>query len=58
MTVLLASGIPACPAEIAMATAFEALDILTYLLAPWSKVLLEKLTGFQLVKKIPAFYGS
>jgi hypothetical protein len=30
----------------------------TYLLAPWSRVLLEKLTGFQLVKKFPAFYGT
>jgi len=27
--------------------------ILTYLLTPWSRVLLEKLTGSQLVKKIP-----
>jgi hypothetical protein len=27
----------------------------TYLLTTWSKVLLEKLTGFQLVKKYPAF---
>jgi len=26
------------------------------LLSPWSGVLLEKLTGFQLVKKFPAFY--
>ena len=25
---------------------------------PWSRVLLEKLTGFQLVKKFPAFYGT
>jgi len=32
--------------------------LLTYLLTPWSKVLLEKLTGFQLVKKFPAFYGT
>ena len=31
---------------------------LTYLLTPWSRVLLEKLTGFQLVKKFPAFYGT
>ena len=31
---------------------------LTYLLAPWSRVLLEKLTGFHLVKKFPAFYGT
>jgi len=30
---------------------------LTYLLTPCSTVLLEKLTGFQLVKKFPAFYG-
>jgi hypothetical protein len=28
------------------------------LLAPWSRVLLEKLTGLQLVKKFPAFYGT
>ena len=32
--------------------------MLTYLLTPWSRVLLEKLTGSQLVKKFPAFYGS
>jgi len=30
----------------------------TYLLTPWSRVLLEKLTGFHLVKKFPAFYGT
>jgi len=30
--------------------------LLTYLLTPWSKVL-QKLTGFQLVKKFPTFYG-
>ena len=30
----------------------------TYLLTPWSRVFIEKLTGFQLVKKFPAFYGS
>ena len=29
-------------------------DILT----PWSRVFLEKLTGFQLVKKFPTFYGT
>jgi hypothetical protein len=27
-------------------------------LTPWSRVLLEKLTGSQLVKKFPAFYGT
>jgi hypothetical protein len=32
--------------------------ILTYLLTPWSRVLLEKLTGSLLVKKFPAFYGT
>jgi len=31
--------------------------LLTYLLTPWSRVLLEKLTGSQLVKKFPTFYG-
>jgi hypothetical protein len=25
---------------------------------PWSRVFLEKLTGSQLVKKFPAFYGT
>jgi len=29
--------------------------ILTYLLTPWCRVLLDKLTGFQLVNKFPAF---
>ena len=32
--------------------------LLTYLLTPWSRALLEKLTGFQLVKKFPTFYGT
>ena len=30
----------------------------TYLLTPWCRVLLEKLTGLQLVKKSLAFYGT
>ena len=30
----------------------------TYLLTPWSTVLLEKLTGSQLVRKFPTFYGT
>ena len=29
-----------------------------YLLTPWCRVLLEKLTGLQLVKKLPAFHGT
>ena len=31
---------------------------ITYLLTPWCRVLLEKLTGLQLVKKFPEFYGT
>ena len=31
---------------------------LTHSLTPWSKILLEKLTDSQLVKKFPAFYGT
>jgi hypothetical protein len=30
----------------------------TYLLSPWSRVLLEKLTSFKLVMKFPALYGT
>jgi hypothetical protein len=29
-----------------------------YLITPWSRVLLEKLTSSQLVKKFPAFCGT
>jgi hypothetical protein len=29
-----------------------------YLLTPWSRFLLEKLTGLQLIKKFPAFYAT
>ena len=36
---------------------FSLTYVLTYLLTPWSRVLLVKLTGFQLVKKFSAFYG-
>ena len=32
--------------------------LLTYLLTPWCRVLLEKLIGLQLVKNFPAFYGT
>ena len=34
------------------------MNILTYLLTPWCRALLEKLTGLQLVKKFPAFDGT
>ena len=30
----------------------------SYLLTQWSRILLEKPTGFQLVKKFPAFYRT
>ena len=32
--------------------------LLTHSLTPWYRVLLEKLTGLQLVKKFPAFHGT
>ena len=32
--------------------------IYMYLLTPWCRILLEKLTGLQLVKKFPAFHGT
>jgi len=31
--------------------------LLTYLFTPWGRIL-EKVTGLQLVKKFPAFYGT
>jgi len=33
-------------------------NLITYLLTSWSRVLLEKLTDYRLVKKFPAFYGT
>ena len=33
-------------------------SVCIYLLTPWCRVLLEKLTGLQLVKKFPAFHGT
>jgi len=32
--------------------------LLTYLLTPWFRVHLEKLTGSQPIKKFPVFYGT
>ena len=34
------------------------LPILTYFLTPWCRVLLQKLTGLQIVKKFPAFHRT
>ena len=42
-------------------TCFKGISIwvyILYLLTPWCRVLLEKLTGLQLVKRFPAFYGT
>jgi len=36
----------------------QASEGIIHLYTPWSKVLLEKLTGFKLVKKFPTFYGT
>ena len=33
-------------------------NLFTYLITPWSRVLLENLTSLQLVKKFPSFYGT
>jgi hypothetical protein len=33
-------------------------NVLTYLLTPWSRALLEKVTGMQIVKKFSALYGN
>ena len=33
-------------------------QLLTGLLSPWTRVILDKLTGPQLVKKFPTFYGT
>ena len=37
---------------------FNSNILFAYLLTPWSRVLIENLTVFQLVKKYPAFYGT
>ena len=36
----------------------SSISYLTSLLTPWCRVLLEKLTGLQLVKKFPAYHGT
>ena len=47
------------PAPEICRSAYDILTYLvTYLLIPWSRVQLEKLTSFQLVKKFPAFYWT
>jgi hypothetical protein len=41
-----------------MHTAHTPSYTLTYLLTPWSRILLEKLTSLQPVKEFPALYGT
>ena len=45
-------------AELSLRYGINSSLLITYLLTPYSTVLLEKLTGSQLVKKFPAFYGT
>jgi len=44
--------------SVVIALPYKCVILLTYLLTPWCRVLLEKLTGLQLVKKFPAFHGT
>ena len=46
------------PSFISLCTLRDASPRNTYLLTPWCWVLLEKLTGLQLVQKFPAFHGT
>ena len=53
-----------CPAVTVLTLQLQLLSVTfvtseyTYLLTPWSRVLLEKLASLQLVKKFPSFYGT
>ena len=47
-----------CPAICIQRMRRIRIHLLTYLLTPWCRVLLEKLIGLQLVKKSPAFHGT
>jgi hypothetical protein len=49
---------PSGPHRACYGTALPFTYLPTYLLAPWIRVLLEKLTSSQLVKKFTAFYGT
>ena len=51
-------GACVCHSTSSSAELTSCLIILTYLLTPWCRVLVEKLTGLQLVKKFPAFHGT
>jgi hypothetical protein len=47
-----------CPCNVTVCVSICQPATTTYLFTPCSRVLLEKLTGSQLVKKFPAFYGT
>jgi len=44
--------------ELRRGLSYLKITLLTYLLTPCCRVLLEKLTGLQLAKKFPAFHGT
>ena len=44
--------------EIMRKKLYHILVVTPYILTPWCRALLEKLTGLQLVKKFPAFHGT
>ena len=46
------------PVLIRMNPVYKLTSLLIYLLTPWCRVLLEKLTSLQLVKKFPSFHGT
>ena len=52
------SLLPLCDGNCILLKSIVTLGQITYLLTPWCRVLLEKLTGLQLVKKFPTFYGT
>jgi len=47
-----------CFSDISSLHIYERNEVNTYLLTPWCRVLLENLTGLQLVKKFPAFHAT
>ena len=55
---LCSSTVPLRPTNRSSICNYIYIYIHTYLLTPWFRVLLEKLTGLQLVKKFPAFHGT
>ena len=50
--------VPLCHLYFLACPRFTPNYLLTYLLTSWCRVLLEKPTGLQLVKKFPAFHGT